>query len=103
MNDQTRLDLIKEVYQTFQTNTTTFEDSTGMCVAYLLGAIAENGKMSLAESFLDTIEDDPVFVTVLREQFPREHPVWGFIDETEEDDAEEVERLRRLTFGPLED
>jgi hypothetical protein len=40
-----------------------------MCLAYLLGAIAENGKMSLSQDFLDTIEDDPVFVRVLAEHF----------------------------------
>ncbi len=88
MNDQARLNLIKEVYETFQNNTTTFEDSTGMCLAYLLGAIAQEGKMDLTESFLDCIEDEPVFVEVLEEHCPKDHLVWSFIFFTDEASAD---------------
>lgn len=68
-----KLDLILEVYQAVYEMCDTFEEEAiGADLAYLMGAIAR--------SQICTWHEGRPLVLALREKFPPEHPVWGFIE-----------------------
>ena len=85
--DSKKLDLMKTVYQTVYYGADTFsEGRLGEDLAYLMGAI-------LTDSVCEWDEEEDL-VALLREHFPLEHDVWGYIDILPADalgDTEEVQ------------
>jgi hypothetical protein len=70
--------LAREVYRAAydETETETFKGELGEGLAYLLGAILENGIATFRE-------EDDVYV-LLGKKFPPKHPVWKHVIVTEE-------------------
>lgn len=81
-----KLALIKDVYQRFYDNLESFTSPRGKeaeecqvvlgaTLAYLLGAIATDGKIELQ---IELVEDEEI-ATFLKVHFPADHAVWNHI------------------------
>ena len=77
LTDVQRLQLIREVYESFLPETESFHGRTGGDLACLLGAIADR---TGHETFQVHAGEDSEFLALLDLLFPDEHKAWEFID-----------------------
>lgn len=75
-----RAQLARRVYQEALEATDTFEGPLGTMMVYLMGAIL---KGNYAEIRMDNVEENEVH-QLLSGIFPAEHPVWAYIEVTNE-------------------
>lgn len=77
LTDLERVQLIRELYESFLPETESFHGCTGGNLAYLLGAISDR---TGHETFQVHSGEDHEFLALLDMLFPDGHKVWDFIE-----------------------